>query len=83
MSPEVFEAFHRRRAHRRLVRNRGGRAARCQDEIVKYCSDKNHGNREVHICQEQNQDKVSHACHTALETTGGGRDCERKKAENF
>jgi hypothetical protein len=48
-------------------------AAACQDEIAKYCSDKSHGNRGVRTCLEKNQDKVSEACRTALETTGGGR----------
>lgn len=48
-------------------------AAACQGEIAKYCSDKSHGNRGARTCLEEHQDKISEACRTALETTGGGR----------
>jgi hypothetical protein len=48
-------------------------AAACADDIPKYCADKEHGQGEVRACLEVNKDKVSAACKTALETTGGGR----------
>ena len=48
-------------------------AAACQDDIAEYCADKSHGNRGVRTCLEQNREKVSEACRTALDTTGGGR----------
>ncbi len=54
-------------------------AASCQDEIAKYCADKSHGNRAVRTCLEENKDKASAACRTALETTGGGRGNAGKK----
>lgn len=55
-------------------------AAACQDDIAKYCSDKSHGNREVRTCLEANKEKVTAACKTALETTGGGRGMGRNRA---
>ncbi len=48
-------------------------ATACADDIAKYCADKEHGQGEVRACLEANEDKVSAACRTALETTGGGR----------
>ena len=50
----------------------------CVDDIVKFCSDKQHGNREVRTCLEANKDKVSAVCKKALDTTGGGRGQNRK-----
>ena len=45
----------------------------CNDDIANYCADKVHGNGEIRDCLEENRDKVSDACKTALDTTGGGR----------
>ena len=47
-------------------------ATSCADDIAKLCADKPHDGS-VRICLEQNYDKVSTACKTALDTTGGGR----------
>lgn len=52
---------------------KGPVATACADEISKLCADKEHGQGEVRACLEANKDKVSEACKTALETTGGGR----------
>lgn len=48
-------------------------ATACKDDIPKFCAGKEHGQGEVRGCLEANKDKVSQACKTALETTGGGR----------
>jgi hypothetical protein len=48
-------------------------ASACKDDIPKFCAGKEHGQGEVRACLEANKDKVSAACKTALETTGGGR----------
>jgi len=48
-------------------------ASACKDDIPKLCAGKEHGQGEVRACLEANKDKVSAACKTALETTGGGR----------
>jgi hypothetical protein len=48
-------------------------AQQCVEDIAKYCSDKEHANRAVRTCLEANKAKVSAACKTALDTTGGGR----------
>ncbi len=53
-------------------------AAACQDDIAKYCSDKSHGNRGVRTCLEQNREKVSQACRTALDATGWPRSRSKK-----
>lgn len=44
----------------------------CGDEIAKLCTDKPHDGS-VRICLETNYDKVSAACKSALDSTGGGR----------
>ena len=44
----------------------------CEGDIAKFCAGKGHGNRQTRTCLEENKDKVSSACKTALETTGGG-----------
>lgn len=48
-------------------------ASACNDDLAKLCADKTHENREARMCLEANKDKVSVACKTALETTGGGK----------
>lgn len=48
-------------------------ASACNDDIAKLCAGKTHENREARTCIEANKDKVSAACKTALETTGGGQ----------
>lgn len=48
-------------------------ATACKDDIAKLCAGKSHQNREVRSCLEASKDKVSAACKTALDTTGGGR----------
>lgn len=47
-------------------------ATACKDEIVKHCAGKPHDGG-VRVCLETNYEKVSAACKTALDTTGGGR----------
>jgi hypothetical protein len=47
-------------------------ATACKDDIAKLCAGKAHDG-EVRVCLETNYDKVSAACKTALDTTGGGR----------
>ncbi len=44
----------------------------CKDDIAKMCAGKPHDG-EVRACLESSYDKVSSACKTALDTTGGGR----------
>ncbi|VTZ25282.1 conserved hypothetical protein [Methylocella tundrae] len=46
-------------------------ATACKDDIAKLCAGKAHDG-EVRICLETNYDRVSAACKTALDTTGGG-----------
>ena len=48
-------------------------AAACQQDIEKLCSGKEHGAGAVRDCLESNKAKVSAACATALNSTGGGR----------
>lgn len=48
-------------------------ATACKDDIAKLCAGKSHQNREVRNCLEQNKDKVTAACKTALDTTGPGK----------
>jgi hypothetical protein len=50
----------------------------CKDDIAKYCAGKSHGGGEVRKCLEDNKDKVSAACKTALQTTGGGQGRRRQ-----
>jgi hypothetical protein len=50
----------------------------CKDDIAKYCADKSHGSGEVRTCLEEQKDKVSAECKTALETTGGGHGRHRQ-----
>lgn len=45
----------------------------CKDDLAKYCAGKSHESREARSCLEANKDKVSAACKTALEQTGGGK----------
>lgn len=45
----------------------------CADDLTKYCAAKSHQNREARACLEANKSKVSAACKTALDTTGGGK----------
>lgn len=47
-------------------------ATACKDDIAKVCAGKPHDG-EVRVCLETNYDKVSAACKSALDTTGGGR----------
>jgi hypothetical protein len=47
-------------------------ATSCEADIAKLCAGKPHDGS-VRICLEQNYDKVSAACKTALDSTGGGR----------
>jgi hypothetical protein len=48
-------------------------ASACNDDIAKLSNGKSHENREARTCLEANKAKVSAACKTALETTGGGQ----------
>jgi hypothetical protein len=48
-------------------------ATACVDDIAQFCAGKEHGQGEVRACLDANKDKVTAACKTALETTGGGR----------
>jgi hypothetical protein len=48
-------------------------AEACNEDIAQYCADKAHGSGELRACLEENIDKVTAACKTALETTGGGQ----------
>ena len=48
-------------------------ATACNDDLAKLCAGKSHGNREARSCLETNKAKVSAACKTALDTTGGGK----------
>lgn len=48
-------------------------ATSCEQDIAKYCAGKKHGDGEVRDCLEDNIDKVTADCKTALETTGGGQ----------
>ena len=48
-------------------------ASACNDDIAKLCAGKSHENREARTCLDAKKDKVSAACKTALETTGGGQ----------
>jgi hypothetical protein len=52
-------------------------AQACKADIAKYCAGLGHGDRQTRTCLEKNKDKVSEACRTALETTGGGRGRNR------
>lgn len=45
----------------------------CKDDLAKYCAGKSHQNREARSCLESNKDKVSAACKSALDSTGGGK----------
>ena len=47
-------------------------AAACQDDILKLCPGVEHGRGAVRACLETNKAKVSQACVSALESTGGG-----------
>jgi hypothetical protein len=47
-------------------------ATSCANDIAKLCAGKPHDGS-VRICLEQDYEKVSSACKTALDTTGGGR----------
>lgn len=47
-------------------------ATSCADDIAKLCAGRPHDGS-VRVCLEENYDKVSAACKTALDTTGGGR----------
>ncbi len=47
-------------------------AAACQDDIQKLCRGLEHGRGAVRACLETNKAKVSPACASALESTGGG-----------
>lgn len=48
-------------------------ASACADDIAKYCAGKSHENREARTCLEANKAKVSAACKSALDSTGGGQ----------
>ena len=53
-------------------------ATACKDDLAKLCAGKSHENREARSCLEANKAKVTAACKTALETTGGGQGKGRK-----
>jgi hypothetical protein len=65
----VFAAF----AASTASAQNGPVATACKGDIATYCAGKGHGDREVRTCLEDNKGKVSAACKTALDTTGGGR----------
>ena len=48
-------------------------ASACAEDIAKLCAGKSHANREARVCLEANKAKVSAACKTALDSTGGGK----------
>ena len=48
-------------------------ATACESDIAKHCAGKSHAGREIRTCLEANKAKVTAACKTALETTGGGQ----------
>jgi hypothetical protein len=48
-------------------------AQACNDDAAEYCADKSHGGGELRACLEENIDKVTEACKTALETTAAAR----------
>jgi len=48
-------------------------AEKCNDDMAKFCTGKEHGSGALRDCLEANIAKVSDACKTALNTTGGGR----------
>ncbi len=48
-------------------------ATACKADIAALCAGKSHQNREVRNCLEDNKTKVSTACKTALDSTGGGK----------
>lgn len=54
------------------VAQSGPVATACKDDIAKVCAGKPHDGG-VRVCLETNYDKVTAACKTALDTTGGGR----------
>lgn len=53
-------------------------AQACAEDIGKLCAGKDHGKGEARACLESNKDKISAACKTALDTTGGGRQMQKK-----
>jgi len=53
----------------------------CADDIAKLCAGKTHENREIRNCLEENKAKVTAACKTALDTTGGGQGKGQGKAK--
>lgn len=54
-------------------------ASACAVEMEKLCAGKSHVQREMRNCLEDNKDKVSAACKTALETTGPGKGAGANK----
>jgi hypothetical protein len=45
----------------------------CTKDLAKYCAGKSHQNREARACLQANKRKLSAACKSALDTTGGGK----------
>lgn len=48
-------------------------ATACKEDMAKYCAGKEHGDRAIRTCLEENESKVSATCKAALDSTGGGR----------
>jgi hypothetical protein len=48
-------------------------ATACKEDAAKYCAGKEHGNRELRTCLEENKSKVSATCRAALDSTGRGQ----------
>ncbi|MBA4131045.1 MAG: hypothetical protein C0519_06440 [Hyphomicrobium sp.] len=48
-------------------------AMACNEDIAKYCANKEHGKGEVRACLEAAKDKVTDECKAALDTTGPGK----------
>jgi hypothetical protein len=52
------------------MRGGGGRLAACRDDSAKYCADKRGADRRA--CLNDNKDKLSDACKSALSAPAGG-----------
>lgn len=62
-----------------MAQGTGPVAAACSAEIGKLCAGKEHGGGAVRRCLEENRDKLSAACKSALDTTGPGRGAGRQQ----
>ncbi|MCB1510824.1 MAG: cysteine rich repeat-containing protein [Hyphomicrobiaceae bacterium] len=54
-------------------------ATACKADIAKLCAGKGHGQGQTRACLEANKSKVSAACKTALDSTGGGQGRGRNR----